>query len=267
MDERQKTRIVISHDASDIAMGFASQADHDAYDFEASLEKYEELLIHELQEAFPDADIEIDRDRRGVFVDGEQTGDDADTVNTVISDVFGSFDWLVAHGQRYTVADVKHAYFAHQVELQAEAEGVSPEQQATYGVEAYDPETNEIDPQATRFYRAEAVSNLHWGQKILQQAKLVISSRQQTRGVSLRSEVAPTIIVPAGHLGTAEAYRQVTLVDDIAYVTPLEAAERTGTAESTWRNKAAAGQIPGAIKKGKQWLLPVSVLRSQGVEV
>ena len=51
------------------------------------------------------------------------------------------------------------------------------------------------------------------------------------------------------------------------FLTPAEAAERTGTAESTWRNKAAAGKIPGAIKKGKQWLLPVSVLRSQGVEV
>src|SRR5690606_27067295 len=142
MDERQKNRIVISHDASDSAMGFASQADHNAFDFEASLEKYEEILIHELQEAFPDADIEIDRDQRGVFVNGEQTGDAADAVNTIISDVFGSFEWLVAHGQRYTEADVKHAYFAHQVELQAEAEGVSPEQHATYGVEAYDPETN-----------------------------------------------------------------------------------------------------------------------------
>jgi len=51
------------------------------------------------------------------------------------------------------------------------------------------------------------------------------------------------------------------------FFTPAEVAEKTGTAESTWRNKAAAGEIPGAIKKGKQWLLPQTALRSQGVNV
>jgi len=51
------------------------------------------------------------------------------------------------------------------------------------------------------------------------------------------------------------------------FLTPAEIAEKTGTAESTWRNKAAAGAIPGAIKKGKQWLLPQTALRSQGVNV
>lgn len=41
----------------------------------------------------------------------------------------------------------------------------------------------------------------------------------------------------------------------------------SGMNESTWRNKAANGEIAGAVKKGKQWLLPVSVLRSRGIEV
>jgi len=50
-------------------------------------------------------------------------------------------------------------------------------------------------------------------------------------------------------------------------LTPAEVAEITGTADSTWRNKAAAGEIPGAVKKGKQWLLPRSVLRAQGADV
>lgn len=40
------------------------------------------------------------------------------------------------------------------------------------------------------------------------------------------------------------------------YLTPLEIADETGTHESGWRNKAAAGEIPGAVKKGKQWLIP-----------
>lgn len=51
------------------------------------------------------------------------------------------------------------------------------------------------------------------------------------------------------------------------YYTPAEIASITGTAESGWRNKAAAGEIPGAIKKGKQWLIPRTVLRAQGVKV
>lgn len=50
-------------------------------------------------------------------------------------------------------------------------------------------------------------------------------------------------------------------------LTPAEVAGRTGTHESGWRNKAAAGNIPGAIKKGKQWLLPRSVLRARGLSV
>jgi hypothetical protein len=46
------------------------------------------------------------------------------------------------------------------------------------------------------------------------------------------------------------------------FCTPDEAAEQFGGAASTWRNKAAAGDIPGAVKKGKQWLLPLPVLRA-----
>lgn len=49
-------------------------------------------------------------------------------------------------------------------------------------------------------------------------------------------------------------------------LTPAEAAEISGMAESTWRNKAASGEVPGAIKKGKQWLLPQSVVRSRASE-
>lgn len=48
-------------------------------------------------------------------------------------------------------------------------------------------------------------------------------------------------------------------------LTPAEVATISGTAESTWRNKAAAGEILGAVKKGKQWLLPASWLLSRGV--
>lgn len=46
-------------------------------------------------------------------------------------------------------------------------------------------------------------------------------------------------------------------------LTPAEIAKATDTAESTWRNKAATGHVPGSFKKGKQWLLPRSVVCSQ----
>jgi hypothetical protein len=44
------------------------------------------------------------------------------------------------------------------------------------------------------------------------------------------------------------------------FVTPAQVAAQTNTSESLWRNRAAAGSIPGAIKAGKQWLLPRDVL-------
>lgn len=44
---------------------------------------------------------------------------------------------------------------------------------------------------------------------------------------------------------------------------PSELALVTETAESTWRKYAATGAVPGAVKKGKQWLLPKSVLIAQ----
>jgi hypothetical protein len=39
-------------------------------------------------------------------------------------------------------------------------------------------------------------------------------------------------------------------------ITAAEAARITGTSESGWRNKAAAGEIPGAVKRGGVWFVP-----------
>lgn len=65
----------------------------------------------------------------------------------------------------------------------------------------------------------------------------------------------------AAVLGLLCAY----MVAPCDHLTPLEVAEQTGTSQSNWRNKAAAGDIPGAVKKGKQWLLPVPVLKAHGI--
>lgn len=40
------------------------------------------------------------------------------------------------------------------------------------------------------------------------------------------------------------------------WLTCAEAAALSGTSESGWRNRCAAGLVPGATKKGKQWLIP-----------
>lgn len=50
-------------------------------------------------------------------------------------------------------------------------------------------------------------------------------------------------------------------------LTPVEAAQHTGLAEITWRKRAIAGEVPGAFKKGKQWLLSASVLRAAGYNI
>ncbi len=47
------------------------------------------------------------------------------------------------------------------------------------------------------------------------------------------------------------------------YVTPVEAEEISGYSEVYWRQQAWKGLIPGAIKLGKQHLLPRTVIESR----
>lgn len=46
----------------------------------------------------------------------------------------------------------------------------------------------------------------------------------------------------------------------VGYITTNKAGEITGKSGSHWRNKAAAGDVAGAYKPGKDWLIPVSVI-------
>ena len=47
---------------------------------------------------------------------------------------------------------------------------------------------------------------------------------------------------------------------DWSFMSPVSAAKLTGLAESWWRNKCAANNIPGAFKIGKQWIIPVEAV-------
>ncbi len=42
------------------------------------------------------------------------------------------------------------------------------------------------------------------------------------------------------------------------FISPVSASDLTGKAESSLRNMASAGQIPGAKMVGKQWLIPMA---------
>lgn len=58
------------------------------------------------------------------------------------------------------------------------------------------------------------------------------------------------------------SYGDKTVADiSDSLLTPAEAAELFGGAESSWRNRAASGEIPGAFKKGKQWLIPKTAVQ------
>lgn len=65
-------------------------------------------------------------------------------------------------------------------------------------------------------------------------------------------------------LYVAEIQITRAVTQDYHWMTPVEVAAETGTEESVWRKRAARGDVPGAVKKGKQWLLPRLELRKQG---
>jgi len=69
------------------------------------------------------------------------------------------------------------------------------------------------------------------------------------------------VLLSAGILPAAIAWE----AGDYGLLTPAEIAVQTATGESTWRNRAAAGEFPGAFKKGKQWLIPRIVLQRRGI--
>ncbi len=48
-----------------------------------------------------------------------------------------------------------------------------------------------------------------------------------------------------------------------SYVTPVEAEVISGYSEEYWRQQAWRGNIRGAFKSGKQWLLPRSVVEAR----
>lgn len=52
-----------------------------------------------------------------------------------------------------------------------------------------------------------------------------------------------------------------------AYLTPVQTAKITNEAESTWRNRCADGEVIGARKAGKQWLIPTTTLQAYGYKV
>ena len=76
-----------------------------------------------------------------------------------------------------------------------------------------------------------------------------------TGEIDAQEIISPIFVEQIGYTATAPAYVAVALIPR-KYATAAEAAVFTGTSESSWRNRAAAGQFPGAVKRGKTWLIP-----------
>ena len=76
-----------------------------------------------------------------------------------------------------------------------------------------------------------------------------------TDEIDAQEVISPIFVEQAGHIATAPAYFAAALIPR-QYATANEAAVFTGTSESSWLNRAAVGQIHGAVKRGKTWLIP-----------
>ncbi|HUV95770.1 MAG TPA: hypothetical protein VMX14_13225 [Anaerolineae bacterium] len=113
---------------------------------------------------------------------------------------------------QFTNDDVRDAYFTDHCQDIADAQHTKPETIVTADLIAYD-DDNQIDQADTASMRQEELNHFHNGQRILETARLVIGRRYVpgTAKNPLQSPDAPTIIVSAGHIATAEAVRQVTL--------------------------------------------------------
>jgi hypothetical protein len=84
----------------------------------------------------------------------------------------------------------------------------------------------------------------------LQQARKAVASKNILSPTLMKSQEGHSFSFCCGYRSEEESvYKQALF-------------SRFGMLPITWRKRAAEGNIPGAIKKGKQWLLPVSVLRS-----
>lgn len=110
----------------------------------------------------------------------------------------------------------------------------------------------------------------HATEKYAQQMEAYVPAL--TKLLNAIGKASPQLIIStetfAGYLRLIDDYGAVVPPMMLAYAsapdrfaTPVQVADATHSSESLWRNRAAAGEIPGAIKAGKQWLLPRDVLR------
>lgn len=57
-----------------------------------------------------------------------------------------------------------------------------------------------------------------------------------------------------------------TLTAGVSYLTVGQYARAMNSPESTVRRRCAAGEVPGAVKDGKQWRIPVKFEEARDVE-
>lgn len=108
----------------------------------------------------------------------------------------------------FNESDVLNAYFAKRC---CGVVGQKPEHAALEDSTVYGND-GEIDNMETSKTKAKRMADFRAGKEILNSANLVVGERQLSGATSLHSDVAPTVLVEAGFIGTMRAYRQVTLI-------------------------------------------------------
>lgn len=100
------------------------------------------------------------------------------------------------------------------------------------------------------------------GYSITRQVAVLIGPEQAGEGITLISDIAPTVLV-RGHVRML--LRQVTLVnpgqDDLLTIT--EVVKIYGHSRESWRRKCSDGKIRCAVKRGKSWFIPKTFLDAQ----
>jgi hypothetical protein len=205
-------------------------------DQEASAQRFGEMLDAALQAAYPDTKIEVvEGSSNVVTVDGHRDTSEHAVIAEIKDRLYNGFEWWV------------------EVETKIEP----------------DPDMGSV--KIERMY----LRNVKSGEVVAAEVDMTTGKTLRTCGPLYYTEVTPANLDNMNYDDPVDdddwdndwvRHDPYPDLNDLV-MTPVEIAQATGTAESTWRNKAAAGEIPGAVKKGKQWLIPREYVQDKGYDV
>jgi len=208
----------------------ADPADLARVDVPASVRRYGELLEAHLRSVEPEAQIVVEQGDQNIYaVDGRRDSDEVGWVQQCADEVYNGMAWWVAVAAELYEGNAGDLYLVVGLrawgDLELTGSTFADDARAAVAGETHDWTVPVLDAGEVREH-GKLVATFDAGEVSVQ---------------ALPGRAATDYLGAAGH-----------------FWTPVEAARITGTAESGWRNRAAAGELPGAMKRGKQWLIPRS---------